>query len=108
MRDPQKLLWTTARSALEGLRGLSRKAVITLLLCIGLGIVGIYFATTVESDIPLSGSGSLALAIGVTITLLVGVGLMALVFFSSRRGFDKPPELQSDSGHSTPDDEGQR
>lgn len=32
--------------------------------------------------------GLAALAIGATVTLLLGVGLMALVFFSSRRGYD--------------------
>jgi hypothetical protein len=113
MRDPQKLLRTTTRSALEMLRGMSRKAIVTLLLCIGLGIIGIYLATTVNSDIPLSSSGSWALIFGVIVTLLIGMGLMALIFFSSRSGFDQPPELQSDnspkkSGYSTSSDEEQR
>ena len=30
---------------------------------------------------------------GVFFSLLVGGGLMALVFYSSREGFDEPPEL---------------
>jgi hypothetical protein len=61
-----------------------------------LGIVGIYFATTINSDLPLSDSGSFAMFIGVTFTLILGVGLMSLIFFSSRNGFDEPPEVQSD------------
>ena len=41
-----------------------------------------------DSDI--SGAGWLALALGVVVTLGLGVGLMALVFISSRRGYDEP------------------
>jgi len=78
------------------LGGISLKAIVTLAVCIGLGIVGIYFATTINSDIPLSGSGSVALIIGVMFSLVVGVGLMALIFFSSRNGFDEPPDVQAD------------
>ena len=40
-----------------------------------------------DSDI--SGAGWLALALGVVVTLGLGVGLMALVFISSRRGYDE-------------------
>ena len=32
--------------------------------------------------------GYIALAAGVTLSLLVGGGLMALVFFSARKGYD--------------------
>jgi cell division protein FtsL len=31
------------------------------------------------------------LALGVFFTILVGAGLMVLVFYSSRAGFDEPP-----------------
>jgi hypothetical protein len=39
---------------------------------------------------------------GVT-ALLVGVGLMALLFYSSRAGYDNPPTIESDH----PDDQSQ-
>jgi hypothetical protein len=37
-------------------------------------------------------SGWIALVIGVVLSLVVGVGLMALVFYSNRKGYDEPPE----------------
>lgn len=109
MRTSQKMVLARAQSALAMLGGISTKAIVTLVA--GLGIVGIYFAATINSDIPLSGSGSLALIIGVTFTLILGVGLMALIFFSSRNGFDEPPHVQSDGramtgGQATPGDRG--
>jgi hypothetical protein len=33
----------------------------------------------------------LAMALGVLFTIAVGVGLMALIFYSSRSGYDEPP-----------------
>jgi ABC-type multidrug transport system permease subunit len=46
---------------------------------IGIGTVGI------------SPAGWIALVLGVLATLGVGIGLMALVFISNRRGYDEPP-----------------
>jgi hypothetical protein len=36
-------------------------------------------------------SGWLAMILGIVFTLVIGVGLMALVFYSSRKGHDDPP-----------------
>jgi hypothetical protein len=36
-------------------------------------------------------NGWIALTLGVLVTLAVGVGLMSLVFISSRGGYDEPP-----------------
>ena len=96
MRTSQKMVLDRAQSVLAMLGGISTKAIVTLVFCIGFGIVGIYFATTINSDVPLPGSVSVALILGVTFSLIVGVGLMALIFFSSRNGFDEAPEVQSD------------
>jgi len=39
-------------------------------------------------DAKMSIHGWIALTLGVVVTMAVGVGLMALVFFSARRGYD--------------------
>jgi hypothetical protein len=38
-----------------------------------------------------SGAGYLAMTLGVLFTAAIGVGLMGLIFYSSRRGYDQPP-----------------
>jgi hypothetical protein len=42
-------------------------------------------------NVGISANGWIALILGVVATLAVGGGLMALVFISSRRGYDEPP-----------------
>ena len=39
-------------------------------------------------DSGISAAGWVALVLGVVVTLALGIGLMALVFISSRRGYD--------------------
>jgi len=41
-------------------------------------------------DAEISAAGWVAMALGVLVTLALGIGLMALVFISSRRGYDEP------------------
>jgi len=36
-------------------------------------------------------AGWLAMGLGIVLTLALGIGLMALVFISSRSGWDEPP-----------------
>ena len=40
----------------------------------------------------ISSAGWFAMGLGVVVTLALGVGLMALVFISSRRGYDDPAQ----------------
>lgn len=53
-------------------------AVVVAALWIGIG------------DSNISPAGWIAMGLGIIITLALGVGLMALVFISSRRGYDDP------------------
>jgi hypothetical protein len=57
-----------------------------VLMAVAVVVAGVWSGIG-DSDI--SGAGWLALALGVVITLGLGVGLMALVFISSRRGYDE-------------------
>jgi hypothetical protein len=44
-------------------------------------------------------AGWVALILGVVVTIALGVGLMFLVFYSSRRGYDEMPERDDLPGH---------
>jgi hypothetical protein len=50
---------------------------------------------------PMPAEGYIAMAFGVVFSLVVGIGLMALIFYSSRRGFDEPAQL--DEGERKPE-----
>ena len=60
------------------------------------GWIGYRLWNLVEVDIPSWAWG--ALAFGVGLSLLVGFGLMALLFYSSRMGYDEPPETLDNQG----------
>lgn len=57
-----------------------------VLMAVAVVVAGVWSGIG-DSDI--SGAGWLALALGVVVTLGLGVSLMALVFISSRRGYDE-------------------
>jgi hypothetical protein len=44
-------------------------------------------------DVEMSVHGYVAMILGIIFSLVVGCGLMALVFYSNRRGYDEPPDL---------------
>ena len=68
--------------------------VIILLLALLVGAVFVgHYGWVSAGDVVLPAWGWLMLGLGVFFTLLVGFGLMALVFYSSRSGFDEPPEV---------------
>jgi Na+(H+)/acetate symporter ActP len=51
-------------------------------------VIGMFWNQLGTSEI--SAAGWLALVFGVIVTFALGVGLMALVFISNRRGYDDP------------------
>jgi hypothetical protein len=75
--------------------------VAVLIAFLGAAIVFAYKGLTVHSDLRLPVSADVALALGVLFSLLFGIGLMALVFYSSRAGYDDPPQIEGEP----PDDE---
>jgi len=62
-----------------------------MLLLIASGVVGYVGWTISDNDVPTS--GYVAMALGVIFSLVVGIGLMALIFYSSRAGYDEPAVL---------------
>ncbi len=52
--------------------------------------VGVAFLWADIGDAGMSVAGWVAMALGVVVTLALGIGLMALVFISNRRGYDDP------------------
>jgi hypothetical protein len=75
---------------------------ILLIVLVGTAVLSYQGWTSVAgTDVP--ASGYIALALGVIFSLAVGVGLMALVFYSSRAGYDEPARLvQKDDASSDP------
>jgi heme/copper-type cytochrome/quinol oxidase subunit 2 len=49
-----------------------------------------------HDDIQMSGHAWAAMILGVVFSLALGLSLMALVFYSSRRGYDRPPQRETD------------
>jgi hypothetical protein len=66
-------------------------ASLAVLLVAAVVIAWVGWASAPDTEVP--AAGYFAIAIGVGFSLIVGVGLMALVFASSRLGYDEPAEL---------------
>ncbi|MCP3461423.1 MULTISPECIES: hypothetical protein [unclassified Bradyrhizobium] len=66
--------------------------IILLAMLAGVGYFA-YSALSVDGE-PIPTEGYVALALGAGFSVIVGVGLMALLFFSSRRGYDEPPHFK--------------
>ncbi|GKQ53091.1 hypothetical protein [Bradyrhizobium sp. Ce-3] len=61
------------------------------LLLVATGVVAYLGWSLGDADVPTS--GYVAMGFGVIFSLLVGIGLMALLFYSSRKGYDEPAVL---------------
>ena len=66
---------------------------IVLLSLLAVAIFIAYLGWTFGDDASVPSSGYIAMAFGVIVSLGVGFGLMGLVFYSSRKGYDDPPVL---------------
>lgn len=70
---------------------------IALFISLGATLLGVgYFAyeglTLGEGSLP--DDFYIAMTLGIVFSLVVGIGLMALVFYSARHGYDEPPRLR--------------
>jgi TRAP-type C4-dicarboxylate transport system permease small subunit len=76
---------------------------IFVLLAILAGAVWVgYYGWESAGNVVMPAWGWVMMGLGIFFTLLVGVGLMALVFYSSRAGYDETPEVEADADSMTP------
>jgi nitrate reductase gamma subunit len=75
-----------------------KKRALALSGWIGIGILCLFLAVSIwfalESweravGVAVSTNGKIAMLLGIVVTTLLGAGLMALVFWSSRKGYDR-------------------
>jgi hypothetical protein len=71
--------------------------VLGALLIATVGIACVGWALAPGTVVP--ASGFVALTFGVLFSLAVGIGLMALLFYSSRHDYDEPPKFVLDPDH---------
>lgn len=64
-------------------------------------------AWTALNGPPMPGFGYLALGLGTLFSLVVGCGLMALLFYSARHGYDEPFQLGGADESREPDPSGE-
>ncbi|MGY3485507.1 hypothetical protein ACVW1C_003390 [Bradyrhizobium sp. USDA 4011] len=68
---------------------------ISIGLLVLLAAVGAYaFEGLMVPGAPVPTYGIVMFTIGITLLVAVGVGLMGLLFYSSRRGYDEPPHIK--------------
>jgi uncharacterized membrane protein YbjE (DUF340 family) len=69
---------------------------IAALLALLAGVGWYAYSGLTAGSAPMPVEGVIALIAGVTVSTIVGVGLMALVFYSSRHGYDDLPTRDDD------------
>jgi hypothetical protein len=47
---------------------------------------------------PMPANGYIAMTLGIVFSLIIGFGLMGLVFYSSRHGYDEPHRAEEEGG----------
>jgi hypothetical protein len=82
----------------------SMRKLLILVPLLALLIASVWFAiyswNAIEGP-PIPTGGYVAMWLGIVFSLIVGCGLMALVFYSSRHGYDEPAQYDTDDGTKT-------
>ena len=70
--------------------GMQKTAVILPLLAfLAAAVWFAYYVWATDAGPPLPASGYVAMGLGILFSLVVGIGLMALIFYSHRHGYDE-------------------
>jgi hypothetical protein len=85
--------FATFKSAVAGLSFANWSLLLVLVSLLVFAIVVSYYGWTSAAGTDVPESGYLAMALGIIFALVIGVGLMGLLFYSSRHGYDESPEL---------------
>jgi hypothetical protein len=78
-------------------RGLGTVALMVPLF--GILAASLWFAARAFTKLegpPMPAVGYVAMTLGVVFSLLLGFGLMGLLFYSSRHGYDEPPHTENE------------
>ena len=95
---PDEFRWRNLFSNPNGM-GRGSYAIIAILLVLLIStavLAAMGWSSASGTEVP--AAGYVAMALGVVFSVLVGVGLMALVFYSSRAGYDEPARLVEPDG----------
>ena len=65
-----------------------------LLILLGLTLWWSIAMWNAGGPVEMSAHGYAAMTLGIVFSLVVGIGLMGLVFYSSRKGYDRPAERE--------------
>jgi hypothetical protein len=89
----EELYWQNLRASAKGMTRSSYALVagMIVLLIVVVVVATLGWNATGGTDVPPIGYA--AMAAGVLFSFVVGVGLMTLVFYSSRAGYDEPAKL---------------
>jgi hypothetical protein len=79
------------------LAGMGTRILVVVLFAVLAAAIYVGYAGWVETEpVEIPTYAYVALGFGTFFTLLVGCGLMALVFYSSRKGYDEPAQRETD------------
>ncbi|MBR0798702.1 hypothetical protein JQ615_25260 [Bradyrhizobium jicamae] len=71
------------------------RVAISIFLLALLAAVGVYaYQGMMVPDAPVPTYGVVVFTIGAAVLAIVGIGLIALLFYSSRHGYDEPPHME--------------
>jgi hypothetical protein len=77
----------------EALSKLGTWITIAIMLALLAATAYVAYRGWTSTDVAIPTTGYVAMWLGIIFSLAVGIGLMTLVFYSNRKGYDEPPEL---------------
>lgn len=77
----------SARAYMPAMRKLA--LILPLLAMLATSVWFAYFVWITDDGPPMPTTGYVAMALGILFSLVIGVGLMALIFYSHRHGYDE-------------------